>query len=150
MTNVISKKHMGFMLGAVIALSLMVPALLGFTHNVNAAEGALTPDQLFGGKKTGADFASEAGLGSGDLVETISSVIRVALGFLGVIAVVIILIGGFQWMTSGGNDDKVKKAKGRIFAGIIGLVIVLSAFAIASFVLTQISTATSGAPAVAT
>lgn len=143
--NTLSKKHIGYILGAVFAFLLMLPAVLGVTHQASAAE-ALTADELFGGTEQGdgSDFAGAAGLSSGNLIDTISSIIRVALGFLGIIAVVIILLGGFKWMTSGGNEDKVKKAKGLIFQGIIGLVIVLSSYAIASFIITSITTATAG------
>ena len=74
---------------------------------------------------------------------TRQAIIRVALGFLGIIAVCIILIGGFKWMTAQGNEDKVKTAKKVLISGIIGLVIVLSAFAIAQFVISSIVTATS-------
>ena len=70
-------------------------------------------------------------------------VIRIALGFLGIIAVIIILLGGFKWMTAGGNEDKVGEAKKLITAGVIGLVIIISAFAIATFVLDSLITATS-------
>ncbi len=137
----IQKKHIGFALGAVMALSLAALFLFAGTNNVSAA--ALGAQDYFGGAdKTGTDFAATAGLGEADLVDTIAQIIRVAMGFLGVIAVVIILLGGFKWMTAGGNEDKVKKAKQLIFSGIIGLVIILSAFAIASFVIEQISGAT--------
>lgn len=146
--NTLSKKHIGYILGAVFAFLLMLPAVLSVTPHAQAAAqtGALTAEDLFGGSEQGdgTDFAGAAGLSSGNLVDTISSIIRVALGFLGVIAVVIILLGGFKWMTSGGNEEKVKKAKGLIFQGIIGLVIVLSSYAIASFVITSITTATAG------
>lgn len=138
----IQKKHIGYMFGALFALVLMVPAVLGFSHTANAQ--ALTKDELFGGTQTGEEFASTAGLGSGNLMDTITSIIRIALGFLGIIAVVIILLGGFKWMASGGNEDKVKKAKQLIYSGIIGLVIVLSAYAIASFVIDQLANATAG------
>ena len=124
--------------GAMIALQSL------FFVIPNAHAQVLTNDEMFGGDITGEDFANTSGLGSGDLPSTIASIIRVALGFLGIVAVVIILLGGFKWMTAGGNDDKVKDAKKLMVAGVIGLVIVLSAFAIASFVLTQISTATAG------
>ncbi len=77
-------------------------------------------------------------LGTENLQTTISNIINVALSLLGIIAVVIILIGGFQWMTAGGNDEKVANAKKIIFAGIIGLAIILSAWAIARFVLVQL------------
>ncbi|TAK04143.1 hypothetical protein EPO34_03285 [Patescibacteria group bacterium] len=109
---------------------------------------ALTGEELFGGAGSttgGTDFAAAAGLGSGDLTDTIASIIRTALGFLGVVAVVITLYGGFLWMTSAGNDDKVKSAKKVMISGIIGLVIILSAFALANFVITQLSGATAGA-----
>jgi hypothetical protein len=53
-------------------------------------------------------------------------------------------LGGFKWMTAGGNEDKVGEAKKLIVAGIIGLVIILGSFAIATFVLTQLTAATTG------
>ena len=57
---------------------------------------------------------------------------------------VIILLGGFKWMTAVGNDDKVKVAKKLMFSGLFGLVIVISAYAIAEFVIESIITATAG------
>ena len=90
------------------------------------------------------NFGDATGLGQGDLNDTIGSLIRAALGFLGVIAVVIILFGGFKWMTAGGNEEKVGEAKKLIIAGIIGLAIILSAYAIASFVITKLVGATTG------
>lgn len=141
MTNILSKKHIGYLLGIAMVLSFGAVVLIG-APDVSAQ--ALEADDLFGGSTTGDDFASIAGLGEADLVDTIAQIIRIALGFLGVIAVVIILLGGFKWMTSGGNNDKVGDAKKLIFAGITGLVIVISAYAIASFVIASIITATTG------
>jgi hypothetical protein len=91
----------------------------------------------------GGNFAADAGLGTNrTLPQTIASIINVALGLLGIVAVVIILIGGFQWMTAGGNEEKATGARKLIFAGIIGLAIILSAYAIARFVLGSLSSAT--------
>ena len=73
-------------------------------------------------------------LGSKDIRETVGTVINTFMGLLGLVAVVIVLIGGFQWMTAGGNEEKVQEAKKRILAGIIGLVIIMSAYAISKFV----------------
>lgn len=81
-------------------------------------------------------------LGDQDLVTTITQIINLALSLLGIIAVIIILIGGFKWMTAGGNEDKVGEARKMIFAGIIGLAIILSAWAIAKFVITQLADVT--------
>lgn len=133
------KKIKALILGGLMAVAIAAPALLA-APAVHAQ--ALTEDEFFGGEITGEDFAGTAGLSAGDLPTTIASIIRVALGFLGIVAVVIILIGGFKWMTAGGNDDKVKSARKVMVSGIIGLVIVLSAFAIAQFVLSSIVTAT--------
>jgi len=48
--------------------------------------------------------------------------------------VCLILYGGFKWMTAGGNEEQVGEAKKIIISGVIGLIIILSAYAIANFV----------------
>ena len=94
------------------------------------------------GNPEGAGVVTEAtGLGVKDPRAIAADVINIILGFLGIIAVVIILLGGFKWMTAGGNEDKVGEAKKLIVAGIIGLVIILASFGIATFVLTQLGAA---------
>ena len=92
----------------------------------------------FGGQQTQQEVEQALGLGTKDIRVTIASIINVFMGLLGIVAVVIILIGGFLWMTAGGNEDKVKKAKMWIFSGIIGLIIILSAYAIATFVVQSV------------
>lgn len=71
----------------------------------------------------------------------IGRIINVALGFLGVIAVAIILLGGFKWMTAGGNEEKTSEARKLLGAGVIGLVIILASWAIATFVINALSSA---------
>ncbi len=95
--------------------------------------------------ETGIDYGTLTGLGTKDIREGIMSVINVLLGFLGILAIVIILWGGFRWLTSGGNEEKVGEAKKIITAGIIGLVIIFTAYAIASFIVNQLITATGAA-----
>ena len=117
-----------------MGLLLLLP-VLGFSglgvQSVSAQE--LEVDDFFDD-----DFTDSTGLGQADLQQTIGNLIRVFLGFLGIIAVIIVLMGGFKWMTAGGNDDKVADAKKLLVAGIIGLAIILSAYAITSFVLSSI------------
>lgn len=74
--------------------------------------------------------------------------IRIVLGFLGIIAVILILYAGFKWMTSRGNEEQVSDAKKILIAGVIGLVIILSAYIIANFVINQIYSATTGQPVI--
>ncbi len=89
-------------------------------------------------------IAEEIGVSSDvPLQTTIAKIINVALGLLGIIAVVIILLGGFKWMTSGGSEEKVGEAKKLLMAGVIGLIIILAAYAIATFVINALVNATS-------
>ncbi|MEK7072567.1 MAG: hypothetical protein AAB969_03285, partial [Patescibacteria group bacterium] len=61
--------------------------------------------------------------GTTNLPEAIGKIIQIFLGFLGVIAVVLIIYAGFLWMTAGGDSGKVDKAKSYIKNAIIGIVI---------------------------
>ena len=89
-------------------------------------------------------YVGSIGLGTADLFTTVINAVNWVLSLLILIAVIIILYGGFTWMTAGGNEDKVGSAKKTVTAGVIGLVIILAAYAIASFVITQFSGLTGG------
>lgn len=56
------------------------------------------------------------------------------LSFIGVIFMILVIYGGFLWMTARGNEQQVEKAKTLIIQSVIGLIIVLSAYAITSLV----------------
>lgn len=90
----------------------------------------------------GLQYGEATGLGNQDPRETAANIIRAALSVLGIVAVVIVLYGGVLWMTAAGSDDKVATAKKILFSGIIGLVIILSAFALTQFVINQLIGAT--------
>lgn len=115
------------------SLSLVAPAFAPKAHAVET----ITADDLLP-----TEFSDNVGLGQGDLRETIGKVIQVALSFLGIVAVCIVLWGGMRWMTAGGSEEKVKEAQKIMIAGMIGLAIILSAWAITSFVVTQLVSAT--------
>lgn len=72
------------------------------------------------------------------LPELVGRYIRIFLGFLGVIFAVLMIYGGYTWMTSYGNEQKVTRAKDLIVDATIGLVIVLAAYAISSFVVGEL------------
>jgi hypothetical protein len=75
-----------------------------------------------------------------DLKTIISNAIFVVLGFLGIIAIIMIVIGGLMWMISGGNEEKAKKARGILVNAIIGLFIVLLAYVITYWVVDVLGT----------
>jgi len=74
------------------------------------------------------------GLGTADLEQTVINIVQWALGLLALVAVVMIIIGGFKWITAAGNEEKIESAKKLISAAVIGLIIVLLAWAIVIFV----------------
>ncbi|KKP91562.1 MAG: hypothetical protein UR94_C0015G0012 [Parcubacteria group bacterium GW2011_GWA2_36_10] len=115
-------------------------AALLLLPNIVLAQGNSAEDAL------GINDLREQGvnLGNNDLKGTIAKIINIILSFLGVLAVLIILLGGFKWMTSQGSTEKVDEAKKLIAEGVVGLVIIFAAYAIASFVLNQLYTATTG------
>lgn len=84
------------------------------------------------------------GLPSTDIRLVVARIIRTALGLLGIVALVLILYGGVVWMTSGGDEEKVSQAKKILLNAVIGLVIILSSYAIASFVISRLVDATGG------
>lgn len=126
-----------FFAGFFLALLLGAAALL--------AEPVFAQDQFFGGSsgQTQAGFAEAAGFGPVfDLRLTIARLIRTFLSFLGIIAVIFVLYGGFLWMTAAGSVERVAKAKKVLINAVIGLVIVLSSFTITSFIIGAITDAT--------
>lgn len=88
------------------------------------------------------EISDNIDLGSTDPRTVAARVINIALLSLGVIAVGIIIWGGFVWMTSNGDEEKVSQAKKILKNGVIGLIIILSAWGIASFILSRLIGAT--------
>lgn len=130
--NVRMKQLVGLAATAAIAAATALPTITFAQGDLNGNDLGLNAIGGSGGIK----------LGGGDVRTTAARIINVALGFLGIIAVVIVLIGGFKYMVSGGNEEKTSEAKNMIVAGIIGLAIILSAWAITTFVISSLLSAT--------
>lgn len=136
MINVLKK------IGVRIALLVLILNSLSFTLAVPVnAQGGVDVDYYF---QTGDNdqLGDTVKLGKEDPRKIAANVINVILGFLGLMAVVIILAGGFKWMTASGNQDRVEEAKKLISAGIIGLVIVMASFGMAVYVIKSLVVAT--------
>lgn len=68
------------------------------------------------------------------LIDNIATLIKTILGLLGFIFVILTIYAGFLWMTAGGNGDQIKKAKAIMTNTVIGLIIIVSAYAITWFI----------------
>ena len=135
------KKTIFTVLLVIMGLSLTAaPALAAATRSVANIQQDV--NDTFG------TIAITTGLPDSTLEQIVGGVINVITGFLGLIALIIILWGGFVWMTAGGNEEKVAQAKKLIITGIIGLAIILASYAIAKWVVDTLFTVV-GVPEVA-
>lgn len=99
------------------------------------------------------DLVNQTGLGptaqagglstNTDLLTLVGNIISIILGVLGIIFFILILASGWQWMVSGGNEKNIAAAKQRLISATIGLAIILASWAIASFIIQRLATATS-------
>ena len=69
---------------------------------------------------------------------TAGKVIGAVLAFVGVLFLILVIYGGILWMTAAGNEQTITKARTLIINSIVGLIIVLAAYALVSFLGTQI------------
>lgn len=118
---------------ALLTLGLVMPALTRATCGFNDPDDPL-----------GVGCAESTGLQVRDPRLIAGEIIQVALGLLGIITVVLIIWAGFRWLTSAGNGDQIEDAKKTITAAVIGLVIILMAYALTDFIITQLYEATQG------
>lgn len=79
-----------------------------------------------------------------DLKTSVIDIINWVIGLLGIVCVIVIVIGGIQYMTSTGDPGKVKKARDTILYGIIGLIIVILAAVIVNFVIISLTGGSGG------
>lgn len=80
----------------------------------------------------------DGGTGAGDLGGLIKNVINLLLFIVGVASVIMIIIGGLRYTTSGGDSSSVTAAKNTILYSIVGLVVASLSFAIVNFVVTKL------------
>jgi amino acid transporter len=75
-------------------------------------------------------------------VNIVGTVISSALSLVGIVFFLLIFYGGIRWMIAQGNEEEVEKAKKTIIAAVIGLIIVMAAYAITAFVGSRLSGST--------
>lgn len=69
----------------------------------------------------------------------VGDLIRVFIALLGLIFLLLVVYGGYLWLMARGNKEEVQKAKDTITRAVIGLLIVTSAYALASFVISRLA-----------
>lgn len=85
--------------------------------------------------------------GQGSIRALVLLIINFALGFLGLLAVIMIIFGGFLYVSSGGEQEKVDKAKKILLYAVVGIVIIIISFALVNTLLGGLGSGTDvGAP----
>ncbi len=133
------------------ALILFIAPLalaIGMAHAQSpGASGNLNPGG-FAGCGSSLTFDNKSGNCIKDNSGSISNVIKAGINLfsivVGAIAVIMVIYGGFRYVTSSGKDDNVKGAKSTIMYALIGLVIIALAQILVRFVLTKSTSAASG------
>lgn len=74
----------------------------------------------------------------------VARVVRVVLTLMGTLFLLLLVYGGITWMTAGGNEEQVKKARGILQNAIVGILIVFGAYIITWFVVRELYQASTG------
>lgn len=122
-------------------LSLSVVSLLGlltFTAPVSAQDIPGNICQASGGTYANGTCTKTGSPGLFEDGGTVRNVINILLFVIGIIAVIMLIIGGIRYVTSGGDPNSTKGAKDTILYAIIGIVVAFSAFAILNFVISNL------------
>ena len=123
----------------IVGLTVVMTAMIGAMVPVFAANdddpfcGNNIPAEIR--KEMGCENASEEGL-----PKAVVNIINFVIGVGGLIAVVYIVIGGINYITSNGDAAKIAKAKNTILYALIGLLVAALAFAIVNFALGALTT----------
>ncbi len=92
----------------------------------------------------GINYVAPLNLPTGDPRIAIVELVRLAITFLGIIAVAFVIYAGFLWMTSAGSEEKIARAKKTLINAVIGLAVILAAFLIVSFIISRMNDSLSG------
>jgi hypothetical protein len=121
-------------------LAILVLSLLMVTP-IFAAEPTRAGNQVWANlddaaDKAGFDIFKE---GEDEVPAILGRMINLLLGALGTVAVFLIVYSGFLWMTAGGNEDQISKAKTIMKQVVVGLLVLSLAYAVVAFVVSLVA-----------
>lgn len=123
------------------ALSLIIFLALAFGTTAifsNAVNAQGFHDELCGGANLSLNQGKCPGGNESSLNNLIRAVINILTMIVGIAAVIMILVGGFRFITSGGDSGKVASARQTVIYALVGLAIVALAQVITRYILTKV------------
>lgn len=114
---------------------ILVTVILSGFCNITPVFSIDSFNEAVGKLKTASDWTGLTKKNEEQTLEgQVASIINAGLSMIGVIFLVLMIYGGYIWMAARGDEAEAKKAKGIITMAIIGLVVVIAAYAISTFV----------------
>lgn len=127
----------GLTIAAVMSLGLAMPAL------AQTAQDQINNGLCAGSNLQFTENPGQCNTAGSDATSKINNIVHTIVNLLsavvGIVAVIMIIVGGFRYITSGGNDTSVTSAKNTILYAIIGLVVVALAQIIVRFTLSKLT-----------
>ena len=117
---------------------LIIPAFFCISFLAFFPAQAANLSNAFDSGSVGAAASNSANAGT-DIYQIIGTAIQTLLSLLGIVFILLIVYGGVIWMTSEGDEAKVEKAQSIIRSAVIGLIIVIAAYAISVFVISALN-----------
>jgi hypothetical protein len=133
-------KIKSILLGALLVVSLSLPISVPVIANAADTSAICSGvNESIGNVTSGAQGTTCAGASTanGSIDNTISLFLNLFSAIVGIIAVVMIIVGGVKYITSGGSSEKTTSAKDTILFAIVGLIVVALAQIIVKFVLNK-------------
>jgi type IV secretion system pilin len=128
---------------AVLSVSLMLGLGLAVPVYAQDAQQQINNGLCAGSNLEFTETPGQCNVATSDATTKINNIIHTVVNLLsaivGVVAVIMIIVGGFRYITSGGNDTSVTSAKNTILYAIIGLVVVALAQLIVRFTLSKLT-----------
>ena len=126
------KKFKSWLNIVVLMVILALPGLVFATSTQMIKESASPIDRLNSAAASYGPYSKTAD--DTTLATSLGVVISVALSILGIIFIFIVILSGYQWMTAQGNEQSVTKAKDSMTRAVIGLIVVISSYAVWVFI----------------
>lgn len=127
----------------IIFLTFLISFVVGFLAKPQPILAGSYWDMQIGMVEIGSAYDEDPG-NPKDLRYQIVKIINVILTILGLLVVILIIFAGFQWMTAGGNEEKVKKAQSTLKNAVIGLIIIMLAWSVTYWVLRRLEAINKG------
>jgi len=133
MKNPKTKRHLLF---PVFLLSFFLLSQLALIQFLSPAPAEAATSKIWQ-MQTGVNEVGAQAFGDStpkDIRIIVAKVLKAFLGFMGIIFLVLLISAGFKYMTAAGNEEKTREAIDQIKTAIIGLIIIVAAYAITEYI----------------